>query len=397
MIENLNDTKLPGNVTKIDLAAGKTIYLLGTAHVSRESVEEVKETIKSLKPDTVCVELDEERLQALRNPKMWEKLNLGAALRQGKGPFLMANLVLSAFQRKLGLQTGVKPGEELFEAVNTGENEGAKVVLVDRNIRTTLLRAWRSTGFFRKLMLMATMLASAFETEEIDEDTLADLKSRDTLSAVMDELGKELPSIKTILIDERDEYMASGILSAPGSSVVAVVGAGHVPGLTKIISGDQPSKDVTALDVIPPKSLISKAIPWLIPAVVVGLFIAGFFFADPAKIKDAALAWVLANGILSSAGALLALGHPLTVISAFIAAPITSLNPTIGAGMVTGVVQAWAGKPSVKDIEDMWEDLSHWKGWWRNRVSRVLLVFLFSSWGSAIGTFVAFKWLKDLI
>ena len=246
-------------------------------------------------------------------------------------------------------------------------------------------------------MLMATMLASAFESEEIDEKTLADLKSRDTLSAVMDELGKELPSIKTILIDERDEYMASGILSSSGASIVAVVGAGHVPGLTKIISGDKPPQDVTALDVIPPKSLVSKAIPWLIPAIVVGLFIAGFFFADPTKIKDAALAWVLANGILSSAGAILAFGHPLTILSAFIAAPITSLNPTIGAGMVTGVVQAWAGKPSVKDIEEMWEDLSHWKGWWRNRVSRVLLVFLFSSWGSAIGTFLAFKWLKDLI
>ncbi|TAL17444.1 TraB/GumN family protein [bacterium] len=383
-------------VTRLELPGGRVVHLVGTAHVSKESVEEVRRTVEELKPDTVCVELDEQRLNTLKNPRMWETLNLGAAIRQGKGPFLLANLALSVFQRKMGLKTGVKPGAELLEAVNAAEDNGAKVALVDRNIRTTLLRVWRTTGFWKKNMLISTIAVSAFEDVEVDEEALAKLRERDALTAMMEELSEFLPSVKATLIDERDKYMAAKIKGSEGQNIVAVVGAGHIPGISRLIYEDIPDAEVAKLDEIPPKPLISEILPWTIPALIVAVLVAGFFFADPAKLQNALWALILGPGILSALGTIAAFGHPVTVISAFLCAPITVLHPAIGAGMVTGVVQAYVGKPKVKDLENLWEELSHWKGWWKNRVSRIFLVFMFSSWGSAMGAFIAFKWLKDL-
>jgi len=382
--------------TRIDLPE-KTVYLVGTAHISQRSVEEVREAVQTLHPDTVCVELDAQRLEALRDPNRWKDLNLVAALRGGKGPFLLANLALSSFQRRMGLHTGVKPGAELLAAVVAAEEKGAAVELVDRPIRTTLLRAWRHTGFWKKLSLASALLASAFENPELDEEDLAALREKDALSALLEEVGTALPAAKAILIDERDRYMAAKIRRAPGETVMAVVGAGHLPGIERELQRELPDPELAALDAIPAKPPLSRAIPWLIPSIVVALFVFGFFFGDASKLREAAWAWVLANGSLAALGTVLALGHPLTVVAAFIAAPITSLNPTVGAGMVTGVVQAWAGKPRVRDLENLLDDLAHWQGWWANRVSRVLLVFFFSNLGSSIGTFVAFGWLKNLV
>ncbi|MBE0618554.1 MAG: TraB/GumN family protein [Proteobacteria bacterium] len=381
---------------RIDLPE-KTVYLVGTAHVSQRSVEEVREAVENLHPDVVCVELDAQRLEALRDPNRWKDLNLVGALRQGKGPFLLANLALSSFQRRMGVQTGVKPGAELLEAVVAAEEHQAVVELVDRPIRTTLLRAWRRTGFWKKISLASALLASAFESPELDEEDLAALREKDALSALLEEVGEALPAAKEILIDERDRYMAGRIRGAAGQTVVAVVGAGHLPGITRELQREIPTSELAELDSIPARTSLSRLIPWLIPSVVIALFVFGFFFGDVSKVREAAWAWVLANGSLAALGAFLALGHPLTIAAAFVAAPITSLNPTVGAGMVTGVVQAWAGKPRVRDLENLLDDLTHWKGWWANRVSRVLLVFFFSNLGSSIGTFVAFGWLKNLV
>jgi pheromone shutdown-related protein TraB len=389
------ETSQPNPPVEVSLG-DRTVYLLGTAHISQDSVEAVRRGISDLSPDTVCVELDGQRLEALRDPGRWRNLNLVAALRQGKGTFLLANLALSSFQRRMGLHTGVTPGAELLAAVQTAEEQGVPVALVDRPIRTTLLRAWRRTGFFKKMSLASTLLASAFEAPELDEADLAELQQKDTLSAMLEEVGEALPAAKRILIDERDTYMAAKIRADAGQRVLAVVGAGHVPGLTRELQREIPATEVAELDRVPPKPAISKVIPWLIPALVVGLFVGGFFFGDTSKLAGAAWAWILANGCLAALGAQLALGHPAAVAAAFVAAPLTSLNPTVGAGMVTGVVQAWAGKPRVQDMEHLLDDLGHWRGWWRNRVSRVLLVFFFSNLGSSIGTFVAFGWLKDL-
>lgn len=376
---------------------GKEIILVGTAHISQDSVDTVQRIIAEELPDTVCVELDHQRLQALRDKNRWESLNLIQVIKGGQAPFLLANLALAAFQKRMGLQTGVKPGAELSAAAEAAEQRGMRVELVDREIRTTLLRAWRKTGFWKRMHLVSTLIAGMFENQKLDEAELAKLRQSDTLSAMLDEMGTILPSIKTILVDERDLYMAYQIRNAPGPRIVAVVGAAHIPGILRLLPQEIQQQSIAEISTIPEKQGIAKAIPWIIPAVVVALFIAGFFFGDRQRFSEAALAWILANGLLSALGAIIACGHPLTVITAFIAAPITSLNPTIGAGMVTGLVQAFVAAPSVKDMEQVSDDLANVRRWWSNRMTRVLLVFFFSSIGSAIGTVVAFGWLKNLL
>jgi len=375
---------------------GREYVLVGTAHISQESVATVKAVISAEDPDTVCVELDEQRHRALRNPSQWQSLNLVQIIRQGQAPFLLANLALASFQKRMGLQTGVKPGAELAAAAEAAEEAGKEVRLVDREIRTTLLRAWRRASLWKKLNLMASLLAGMFEKQEINEEELAKLRQTDTLSAMLDEMAEVLPTVKTVLVDERDTYMAHHIRQAPGGKIVAIVGAAHMPGILAKLEKNFSAAEIAELSVIPAKTKLSKALPWLIPAIVLGLFVAGFLAGNTEQLTEAAVAWILANGLLSALGALLALGHPLTILTAFIAAPITSLNPTIGAGFVTGLVQAFIAPPQVSDMERVSEDIAKVSGWWRNRLTRVLLVFFLSSFGSAIGTFVAFGWLKDL-
>ncbi|MGE4343532.1 MAG: TraB/GumN family protein [Geoalkalibacter sp.] len=375
----------------------KEIILIGTAHISRESAETVTRVIEETAPDTVCVELDEQRFKALQYRNQWESLNLKQVIRNGQVPFLMANLALSAFQKRMGLQTGTRPGAEMAAAAEAAEKLGLQVELVDRSIRTTLLRVWRKTGFWKKTQIMASLVASLFEKSEINEEELARLRQNDTLSAMLEEMSRMLPSVKSILVDERDLFMAHHIRNAPGKRIVAVLGAAHIPGIKRLLHEEISTEKIEEISEIPPKPLISKIIPWVIPSVVAALFIFGFLLGDRQQVTDAALAWVMANGLLSALGAFAALGHPLTILSAFIAAPITSLNPTIGAGFVTGLVQAIVASPTVRDMERLGEDLVAVRGWWKNRLARVLLVFFFSSLGSTAGTFLAFHWLKDLI
>ncbi|MCA1797614.1 MAG: TraB/GumN family protein [Desulfuromonadaceae bacterium] len=373
----------------------REIVVIGTAHISRASVDMVNRTIESEQPHSVCVELDEQRYRHLTDKNRWENLNIIQVIKQGQIPFLMANLALSSFQKRMGLQTGVKPGEELAAAAQKATEQNMHLVLADRSIRTTLLRAWRKTGFIRKMQLISTMFAGLFEKHELDEEELSRIRQTDTLSAMLEEMADVLPQAKITLVDERDRWMAHHIAAAPGDKVVAVVGAAHVPGIISYLESDAPI-DISGLDTIPEKPMYSKAIPWIIPAIVIALFIGGFFFSDRAQVYEAATAWILANGIFSAVGAALAFGHPLTIVSAFIAAPLTSLNPTIGAGFVTALVQAYFSAPTVADMEKVADDVVNLRGWWHNRVTRIILVFFFSSLGSTLGTFVAFGWLKNL-
>ncbi len=375
----------------------REFVLIGTAHISRDSVEIVEQTIAAENPDTVCVELDQQRYEALLEPDRWKSLDLVKVIRKGQGPYLLTSLMLSAFQKKMGLQTGVKPGAELLAAVQTAEKHGSSVKLIDREIRITLLRAWRKTGLWKKMQLLAAMISGIFESQKIDEEQLAKLRQTDTLTAIIDDMGAMLPSVKTILVDERDLYMATELLNSDGKKIVGVVGAAHVPGIIRWLTKETDLPDTAELLTVPEKTFFSKLLPWTFPSVVALLFVAGFFFADPGQLTNAALAWVLANGLLASLGTAVALGHPITVITAFVAAPITSLNPTIGAGFVTGLVQALVAGPTVQDLENVNLDLTTVSGWWRNRMIRVLLVFLFSSVGSTVGTLVAFKWLAQLV
>ncbi len=375
----------------------REIVLVGTAHISQESVATVRATLAAEAPDTVCVELDSQRYQALKDRNRWESLNLIQVIKSGQTSFLLANLALASFQKRMGLQTGVKPGAELAAAAELAEAEGRHLELIDRNIRTTLLRAWRKTGLWKKLNLVSALVAGLFENQKLDEAELARLRQTDTLSAMLEEMAELLPTAKTTLVDERDIYMAHYIRNAPGAKIVAVVGAAHLPGILRRIQQEADPETIREISTVPEKSAFSKIIPWLIPALVVALFAAGFFFGDRDRLAGAALGWILANGLLSALGTLIAFGHPLTIVTAFVAAPITSLNPTVGAGMVTGLMQAFIAAPTVGDLERVGDDIANIRGWWGNRMTRVLLVFFFSNLGSALGTLVAFRWLKDLI
>lgn len=387
-----------GDILRLQYA-GREILLIGTAHISQESVDIVRRAIQDEAPDTVCVELDAQRYKALKDRRWWESLNLFEVIRKGQAPFLIANLALSSYQKRMGLATGVKPGSELAAAAQEAEDRGMGVELIDRNIRTTLLRAWRKTSLWRKNLLISHLLASVVvgDRAELNEEEMRRLRQQDVLTGMLDEMAQVMPSIKQVLVDERDLFMAGKIQRAPGQKIMAVVGAAHVPGITRLLQSDISDDAIAQVDFIPNKSLASRALPWILPAIIIALFVVGFFYGDIEKFKEAALAWILVNGILAAIGTILALGHPLTVIAAFVAAPITSLNPTVGVGLVTGLVQTWIAPPSVRDMEAVGDDIAHFKGWWTNRLARVLLVFFLSSLGSSIGTFAAFKWLKDLI
>lgn len=372
--------------------AGRTITLIGTAHVSKESVEEVENTIKELKPDCVAIELDEKRAESIRNPDKFRQLDIIKVLKNHEGFLMMANLILASFQRRMGMNVGVKPGDEMLAAINVADQLGIPSVMVDRPIQTTLKRAWAKNSFWGKMKLLASLLSSAFSKEEIASDEIENLKNSSEMDSMMNELSEYMPVIKQVLIDERDNYLAAKIWSASGKNIVAVLGAGHLPGVVSHLekmAANQENTDVTEISEIPAKGLGGKLLGWIIPLAIVGLIVAGFIYGGSQLGQKMIKEWIFYNSVPSAVFSLLALAHPLTILVAFLAAPITSLCPFIGVGFVTGIVQAFFQKPKVSDMESLQDDISSFKGWYKNRILRVFLVFILSSIGSSIGTFVA--------
>ncbi len=365
----------------------KTLILVGTAHVSQESVELVKLVIEQEQPDGVCVELDAKRFEAISHPNRWESLDLKEIIRQQQLSTLIVNLVLASFQKRLGDKLGVLPGTEMLEAIRMAEKHNVAVTLGDRDVRVTLRRAWRNTPFWRKSLLMSSLLLSIFDTTEVSEEEIRNLKKQDVLSEMMKELGQEVPTLKEVLIDERDRYLAKKMVEAPGTRTVAVVGAGHVAGICQTIQ-QQKTVDLDELNYVPPVSPIWKMVGWSIPLLIVGsiAWIGWEKGADAAG--ENALFWILANGIPSGIGGLLAMAHPLTTLTAFVAAPFTSLTPVIGVGYVTAFVQAYLQPPIVRDFQTVAEDIAIPGRWWKSRLLRVFLAFLLPTLGSIIGTWV---------
>lgn len=376
---------------------GKEILLVGTAHISQESVETVRRVLEAEQPDTVCVELDEDRFRALTQEQRWEDLDLLEVIKKGQITFLIARLGLMAFQKRMGSYTGVKPGAEMAAAVEEAQELGAHVELVDRDVKATLLRAWRLTPFWRRSLVAVSLVAGIFDSGEVGEEELAELRQSHNITEILDEMGQALPSVKGVLVDERDLFMAHRIRNAPGERIVAVVGAAHVPGLVRYLEGVDTPEAARSVEHIPPKSRLSKFLPWLIPLIVIGLFVWGLIRGDTETVQHALAAWVLINGTLSGLGAISALAHPVTIVVAFAAAPITSLIPVIGAGWVAAFIQTLVAPPTVDDMERAGDDIAEWKGWWKNRLARIILVFIFCSIGSTTASFLAFYWLKDLV
>jgi pheromone shutdown-related protein TraB len=372
----------------------KQVILLGTAHVSRESAQQVQDLIQEEKPDTVCVELCQSRYQSLRQKERWQETNIVKIIKEKKSFLLLSNLMLASFQKRIAKKLDIKPGQEMITAIETAEAVGAEIHLADRDIRTTLSRTWRAMGLWSKIKLLFQLVLSMGEVEEIKEEDIEKMKDQDVLETLLAEVGKALPVLKDILIDERDRYLAEKIRTAPGEKIVAVVGAGHVPGIKKYWGTDI---DIAALEQLPPKSPTAGILKWLIPGAILGMFIAGFFYGGVQAGKDMIVWWIGANAILAGIGAIIALAHPVTIVSSMLAAPLTSLNPMIAAGWVSGLVEAVTRKPKVKDLEKLPEDILSVRGFWRNKVTRILLVVVFTNLGSSIGTFVAFPVIVKLL
>jgi len=373
---------------------GKKILLIGTAHVSKESTELVKETIRDEKPDTVCVELCESRFQSIRQKDKWRDMNIIKVIKEKKTFLLLSNLLLASFQKRIAEKLDIKPGAEMIAAIESADVTGAAIHLADRDIRVTLSRTWRVMGLWDKLKVIFQLMLSLGSVDEVTEEEVEKMKQEDMLESLLSEVEKSLPVLRNILIDERDQYLAQKIKNAPGDNIVAVVGAGHVPGIKKYWETET---NLAELDIIPPKGKASGFFKWLIPTLIIILLIMGFFYGGSRAGADMLTWWVLANGIMAGIGAAAALGHPFTILSSILAAPLTSLNPMIAAGWVSGLVEAVSNKPKVKDLERLPEDILTVKGFWKNKVTRILLVVVFTNLGSTIGTMVAIPMMVKIL
>ncbi len=384
------------DTVKILELSGRRIVLVGTAHVSSQSVDEALAVLASEAPDALCVELDEARWRSMNAPDAWEKTDIVKVIKDGKAFLLLANLALSSFQRRMGAESGVKPGAEMVAAVGAAEAAGIPYTFCDRDVQTTLRRAWGKSNFWNKAKLIAQLIAAAFGSEKPDTAEIERLKLRSELDEMMGELADYLPSVKEVLIDERDRYIASKIWATPGTRLVAIIGAGHGSGvedwLGRLAAGEA-GTDVSDIDVVPPPGFLARSAGWLVPALIVGFIALGFFTSGAEASLKLLLRWVALNGTLAALGSLLCLAHPLTVLVSFVAAPIATLNPFVAVGLFSGTVEAWLRKPRVSDFQNLAVEATSLRGFYRNKVTHILLVFFLSSLGGALGNFIALPFL----
>ncbi|MEI6385584.1 MAG: TraB/GumN family protein [Spirochaetota bacterium] len=418
--------------------AGRPVILVGTAHISRESIDEVARLIRERRPARVCVEIDAARYRSMSEGSKWESLDIIKVLREGRGFLLLANLALAGFQRRMGSSVGVKPGEEMLAAVSTAEELGIPYAFCDRDVQVTLKRAWGRSNLWNRSKLLATLVESAVSGEKLSAEEIEHLKENNELEEMMGELAKFLPSVKEVLIDERDRYLAARIYEeakavaalpmppapaatpeiapGPGSTegaaaedtapidtafsgpapVIAVVGAGHLPGVVswlERLEKAEVSSDVSEIERLPAPSPWAKIAGWAIPAAIVIFIALGFFRSGTEASLGLLLRWVLLNGSLAALGSALCLANPITILVSFVGAPIATLNPFVGVGLFAGVTEAFLRRPLVSDFENLADDVTSVRGFYRNRVTRILLIFVLSSLGGMMGNFISLPFL----
>lgn len=362
---------------------GREIYLVGTAHVSRASADLTEKIIREIQPDTVAVELCESRYNSIRDPDRWKNTDIVSVIRTGKAYVLLVQLLVAGYQKKLGDELNIKPGEEMLRAMKIAEEVKARVALVDREVRITLKRTWASVGWWTSIKLLATILASVFSSKKIDAAEIERLKSADALEELMGEFSQKLPGVRTALIDERDRYLAEKIRQSEGKKVVAVLGAGHIPGILKYFG--EPI-DLVPLEAIPPKKFLSQILQWVIPTIVVGMIVYGFVVSGMGTSVEMIKAWVWITGFSAAIGAAVALAHPVTVLASFVIAPFTSINPFLAVGWFSGLIEAMIRKPRVSDFETVTSDIVTLRGLWGNRVARILLITALANLFASVGT-----------
>ena len=367
----------------------ENLRLLGTAHVATASVEAVKQNIEEWGPEIVAVELCKGRHDALTQEKRLDKEGLLKVIKEGRAPMVLLQSLLAAEQRKLGLDEGQQPGAELLAAVETAKEYELQVELVDRDIQTTLRRAWNKMRFREKMGLMWALLSEEDSDEELElEDMLAD---KDLLTSLMEELREVSPGAGEVLIDERDEFIARKISAIRGNGkVLAVLGAGHLDGVSKLLKEDvQPSKErISELAMTPKGGKMLKTISYAIPLALLGLLGWFFYNGDLASIKENGIYWFAGNFIGAALFCMLAGGHPVAILVAALASPITSLNPALAAGWFAGYVQLKVAEPTTEDLQNFLK-LDRFGLFWSNRAGKVLLVTALTNLGSMAGAWVA--------
>jgi len=370
------------------------ITILGTAHVSKASADAVSELIETDQFDTIAIELCDSRYRSIVNPNSLTDMDLFEVIKTKKASMVAASLALGAYQQRLAEQFDVQPGEEMRVAIQLAQEKDLKLELIDRDVGITLKRLYRNIPWWRKIYVISGLVASVLTNEKVTEEEIEKLKTGDMLESTFSQFADSAGDLFSPLISERDEFMSaklSQVASNPESNnVLAVVGAGHLAGIKQILNSknEQASETIKKLTHLPKRSSIGKYIPWLIVALVLSGFAIGFSKSTDLG-WDLVINWILINGGLSALGAAIAGAHVLTVLTAFLAAPLTSLNPTIGAGVVTSAVELYLRKPTIKDFENVRVDTTKLSGWRSNRVARLILVFLLSTLGSVFGTYIA--------
>lgn len=372
------------NVTRLEVE-GKEVFLIATAHVSKESVALVKEVVEREQPNSVCIELDEARFQTIQNPKAWESTDIVKVIKSKKTGYMLANLALSSYQKKIAKQLDTPVGGEMLQGIESAKETGATLVLADRDIQTTFLRIWRKLNLWEKAKLISGLVFS-FDDEdaEVTEQDLQEMMQSDMLESVLSGMRKEFPKIGQVLISERDMVLAHNIRNAPGPKVVAVLGGAHVPGVSEELYKQQ---DMAEIGSVPPKSKFSKVAGWIFPVLLVALLVYAFYTSISTGFQQLST-WVLWNSGLAALFTLIAGGHPLTILTSFVTAPIATLNPLVAVGWFAGLVEANIRKPTVEDLQNVQTDIFSVKGFFRNRVLKILMIVILASVGGAIGNLV---------
>lgn len=370
-----------------ELKLGKCdVTILGTAHVSDESVKEVRRLSGAIKPDTICVELCSSRVKSIQDPEYFKKLDVFKVFKERKMFLLLSSLILSSFQKKLG-HGEVRPGDELRAGMDEGKSLGARVIPIDREIQTTLKRAWGSVGGFSKMYLLSALISSLFVKEDVTQEKIEEMKSEDVLNDLFSQIPSRYNVVKQVIIDERDRYLAQNIRNASKDSkkLLAVVGAGHLNGIMNHIHEDQ---DITHLDTIPPKTFWDRIKIFLFPLIFGGIFTIGFIKGGRDVGTEMIYSWIIFKSGLAALGAVIALAHPVSILLAMITAPFGNFNPVIKPGWIAALAESWLRKPKAEDFENIATDSEKFTGYWKNRVIRIFLVFMLPQLGSSIGTFL---------
>ncbi|MDR1795259.1 MAG: TraB/GumN family protein [Erysipelotrichaceae bacterium] len=362
----------------------KQLTLIGTAHVSNQSKALTEEVLLSQHFDAIAVELDQDRYQSIQDPARFQNTDIVEVIKQKRTGFLLANLILSQYQKKMANHLGSDLGGEMLAGIRIAKQTGAKLVLADRPVATTFLRVWRKLTFFEKLKLLVTLVFSFGDEDKVSEEQLEKMMEEDMLESALSQVRKSFPKVGEVLIDERDKVLAYNIKRAYGTEIAAVLGRAHIPGILSHLNDEEPIDEYLS---IPPKSLSSKLAVWIIPLLIVGLIALGFVNGFQNGLKSLGT-WVIINACASALFTALALAHPLTILTSFLLSPFSALNPFVAVGFFAGLVEAWIKKPTVRDMEALSEEFTL-KGFYTNRFLRILLIVIMANLGSTLGTLLS--------